>query len=63
LEVGATALILAHNRSNGDATPPRADVRGTRSVVDAARTLDISVHDHLVIAGGGFSSMRALGLM
>ena len=63
LELGATALILAHNHPSGDATPSKDDIRGTRSMVDAARTLDISVHDHLIVARGGFSSMRALGLM
>lgn len=33
----------------------------TRQVVEAARTLRVAVHDHLVV-GGGVASFKALGL-
>lgn len=63
LELDASALILAHNHPAGDPTPSSADVEMTRQVVEAARALRISVHDHVVIGGDGVASFRALGLL
>jgi DNA repair protein RadC len=63
LELGASALILVHNHPSGDPTPSPADVRITKSVVEAAAALDIAVHDHIVIARAGHVSLRAEGLM
>ena len=63
LELSASALVLAHNHPSGDPTPSRADIDMTKQVVDAARVLQIAVHDHLVVAGDQVASLRALGLM
>lgn len=62
LELSASALILLHNHPSGDPTPSTADVDMTRQVADAARTLRISVHDHLVVGRDGVASFKALGL-
>jgi DNA repair protein RadC len=35
----------------------------TRQIVEAARTLRISVHDHLIVGREGVASLKALGLM
>lgn len=63
LELDASALILAHNHPARDPTPSSADVDMTRQVVEAARALRISVHDHVVVGGKGVASFRALGLL
>lgn len=63
LELDASALILAHNHPAGDPTPSVADVDMTRQLVEAARALRISVHDHVVVGGQGVASFRALGLL
>ncbi|WP_309092142.1 DNA repair protein RadC [Phenylobacterium sp.] len=63
LELSASALILVHNHPSGDPQPSSADVDMTRQVVDAARTLRIAVHDHLVVGRHGVASLKALGLM
>lgn len=63
LELGATALILVHNHPSGDPTPSRADVDMTRDVIDIAARLGITVHDHVVVAKGGVSSLKSLGLI
>jgi DNA repair protein RadC len=63
LELSASAMILVHNHPSGDPTPSRADIEMTREVVDAARSLRIAVHDHIVIGRGGSASFKALGLM
>lgn len=63
LELGASAIILVHNHPSGDPTPSTADVEMTRDIVAAAKTLDIAVHDHLIIGRHGHASLKQLGLM
>jgi DNA repair protein RadC len=63
LELGASAVILVHNHPSGDPTPSRADIEMTRDVTAAAKALNISVHDHLVIGRSGHASFKALGLL
>jgi len=63
IELGATALILVHNHPSGDPTPSRADIAMTKEVVAAAKTVDIVVHDHIVVARSGHASLRNLNLM
>jgi len=52
-----------HNHPSGDVTPSRADIEMTREIVEAAKTLRIAVHDHLVVGRGGAASFRSLGLL
>lgn len=63
LELGATALILAHNHPSGDPSPSEGDIAATQRVVDAARSLDIRIHDHVILARSGWTSFRTLGLI
>jgi hypothetical protein len=63
LELGATALIFAHNHPSGDPTPSRADVEMTKTLVEACRPLGIAIHDHVVIGKEGHASLKALRLM
>jgi DNA repair protein RadC len=63
LELQASALILVHNHPSGDPSPSTADVEMTKLIVEAARTLEIAVHDHLVVGRQGHASLRQLGLM
>lgn len=63
LELSASALILVHNHPSGDPTPSSADVEITRQIVEAARTMRIALHDHLVVGRDGIASFKALGLL
>jgi len=63
LDLGATALILVHNHPSGDPTPSQADIAITREVRDAAGTMGIVLHDHVVVGTGGTASMKGLGLI
>ena len=62
LELSASSLILVHNHPSGDPSPSGADVEMTKQVVEAGRSLRISVHDHLVVGRDGVASLKALGL-
>jgi DNA repair protein RadC len=63
LDIGATALILIHNHPSGDPTPSAEDIAVTRRVASAAAVFDVQVHDHVIIARNGWSSLAALGLL
>ncbi|MEO7410885.1 MAG: JAB domain-containing protein [Sphingomicrobium sp.] len=60
---GSTGVILAHNHPSGDPTPSAADRQITRRLALAGEAIDLTVVDHLVIAGQQCSSMRAMGLL
>lgn len=59
---GAAGLIMAHNHPSGDPTPSSEDVQVTQHLIDAGRTLDIPLYDHLVIGDGEWVSLREAGL-
>jgi DNA repair protein RadC len=63
LDLGATALIIAHNHPSGDPTPSLKDIQATQYLVKVAQPLDIIIHDHLIVAKGGWSSMRHSGII
>lgn len=63
MESAAAAIILVHNHPSGDPQPSRADIDITRTIADAAKRLDIAVHDHIIIGARGHASLRAMGLI
>jgi len=63
LELNASALILVHNHPSGDPTPSKADIAVTRDIINAAKPLGVTVHDHLIIGRGRHTSLRDLGLL
>lgn len=60
LELGASALILAHNHPSGDPTPSTADIRMTLDIIAIAQPFGIAVHDHLIVGRNGHSSLKGL---
>jgi DNA repair protein RadC len=63
LELGATALIVAHNHPSGDPSPSAADIRTTKELAEAAKVLDIVLHDHIIIGKSGHISLRGRKLI
>lgn len=63
LELHASALVVAHNHPAQDPTPSSADVEMTRKLIEAARPLGLTLHDHLIVAGQEVASLKTLGLM
>ncbi len=63
LELSATAIILVHNHPSGDPTPSRADIEMTKTIIDSAKPLGISVHDHIIIGKSGHASLKGLQLI
>lgn len=63
LELGASALILAHNHPSGDPKPSAADIRMTKDIVAIAEPFGITVHDHLIVGKHGQTSFRGQKLI
>ena len=63
LELSASAIILVHNHPSGDPSPSRADVEMTQAIHEAARSLGIALHDHIIVGRQGHASFKALGLI
>ena len=63
LQLGATALVLVHNHPSGDPQPSRPDIEMTKQIVDAARPLGVTIHDHIIVGRQGHFSFRAAKLI
>jgi DNA repair protein RadC len=59
----AAAIILAHNHPSENPEPSSEDISITRQVVEAGKIIGITVHDHIIFAGGCYTSLREKGLM
>lgn len=56
LELGAVALIVAHNHPSGQLKPSRSDISLTQKLAKAAGVLDIKLLDHLIITESSYFS-------
>jgi DNA repair protein RadC len=63
LEKLASSLILIHNHPSGNPLPGDNDKHQTKVLKEAAAFFDISLLDHLVIAGDSYYSFADEGLM
>ncbi len=63
LELGAAAVILAHNHPSGVAEPSRSDEALTDALRNALALVDMRVLDHLVVGSGEVVSFAERGLL
>lgn len=63
LELGAVALILAHNHPSGTLKPSSADKQITQKLKLAAEALDLKVLDHLIITQKEYFSFADEGIL
>jgi DNA repair protein RadC len=63
LELNATALILVHNHPSGEPSPSAVDIHLTNQIVALGKSLNVAVHDHLIIGRVGFASFKGLQLI
>lgn len=63
IEIGASALIVVHNHPSGDPTPSFADEETTRRLAAAADLIGLQLHDHLIVARSGYSSLKRRGVL
>lgn len=63
LEKLASAIILAHNHPSGNARPGESDKTQTKLLKDAAALFDITLLDHIIIAGDKYFSFADDGII
>ena len=63
LELNASALILIHNHPSGDPAPSNEDICMTQRILSACETIDVTIHDHVVIGKGTEFSFKAEGYL
>jgi DNA repair protein RadC len=66
----SSAVIVVHNHPSGDPNPSQADIRATRQLREAAKTIQIDLLDHVIIGdkdadpcGTGYYSFAQSGLL
>lgn len=57
-ELGAAAIIMAHNHPSGDTHPSRQDIVITQAMKELTSKLDIALLDHLIIGKNDVFSMK-----
>ncbi|MDA7916729.1 DNA repair protein RadC [Opitutaceae bacterium] len=70
IKEAASAVVCVHNHPSGDPAPSAADIRVTRTLREAARTVDIALLDHVIVGearhdptGLGYYSFRDAGVL
>ena len=60
---GATSLIISHNHPSGALYPSENDKRMTKKLHNSAKTMDITLLDHLILADDRYYSFGDEGLI
>jgi len=63
LQNDAASVILVHNHPSGNHNPSKEDQSITNKLVSACKLIDVTVHDHIIIAGNKHTSFIERGLM
>ena len=63
LDNNAAAIVLVHNHPSGNSTPSKDDLAITKKLKEATQSIDVSVHDHLIIAGNDVYSFADHGIL
>lgn len=55
----AGAIILVHNHPSGNPKPSKADIDLTVEIVNACRTINVTVHDHVIVGSKDHFSFKS----
>lgn len=59
----AASVIFIHNHPSGNPEPSQEDIAVTLQLAESGKILGIPVQDHLIVAGGSFTSFMERGLL
>lgn len=59
----ASIVILAHNHPSDYSDPSQADIKTTQEIIRHLYSLDVSVADHVILAGNDLYSFQESGLL
>lgn len=63
LEQDAVNIILCHNHPSGSLKPSKADEQLTSKIKEAAKFIDITVLDHIIVSEDGYYSFADDGIL
>ncbi|MBL7924889.1 MAG: DNA repair protein RadC [Bacteroidia bacterium] len=63
LHIRASGIILGHNHPSANPKPSESDVQLTKKLKEGGKLLEISVLDHIIIAGSSFYSFADEGTL
>jgi len=55
----ASALILVHNHPSGNPKPSGPDMELTTQIISACKTINVIIHDHVIIGGNEYYSFKS----
>lgn len=56
LKLSSSHVVIAHNHPSGDPTPSRQDIASTDYLISFAKSLDITIVDHIIIGQNKYFS-------
>ncbi len=56
IENNSANIILMHNHPSGNIEPSNEDIKVTKRLVESGKILDITVFDHIIVAGNSYMS-------
>ncbi|HMP32279.1 MAG TPA: JAB domain-containing protein, partial [Saprospiraceae bacterium] len=62
-DVKANVFVCAHNHPSGSTTPSQQDITLTQKLATAARYIDSTLVDHIIIAGNEYYSFQNSGYL
>ena len=63
LTVGASAVILVHNHPSGEVLPSKQDIELTNIIALALKSVNITIHDHIIVSHNDFYSFKTHNLI
>ena len=63
LKANAHSIIISHNHPSGNLQPSEQDIRLTRRIYQAGKTLDLELLDHLIVSNQGYYSFADEGVL
>lgn len=63
LILDASAVLIVHNHPSNRPKPSQGDIEMTKSIKNALESVDMVLHDHVIVTKSGHTSFRMLGLL
>ena len=63
IEESAGAILVGHNHPSGNRQPSQDDLSITKKIKAACETVDITLHDHLIVTSEGYYSFADNGVL
>ena len=63
IEENAAAILVGHNHPSGNKQPSSDDLAITKKIKAACETVDIVLHDHLILTSTGYYSFADNGVL